>query len=157
MKRMLTAAALLSSLAFAGAAYAEEHEVLMLNRGSDGEAMVFEPAFLKVAPGDTVRFVPTDMSHNSEAVLGMLPEGAEAWKGKINEEIAVTFDAEGVYGVKCLPHYALGMVALVQVGEDLSNLDEALTVKHPGRAAQRMAVLFEQVEGGETTAQAEGN
>ena len=77
MQRTLTALALVGSVALAGAAAAaEDHEVKMLNKGSDGEIMVFEPAFLKVAPGDTVTFVPTDPSHNSESIPDMIPEGA---------------------------------------------------------------------------------
>jgi len=32
--------------------------------------MVFEPALLKNAPGDTVTFVPTDKSHNAESIKG---------------------------------------------------------------------------------------
>ncbi len=75
----------------------------------------------------------------------MLPEGAEAFKGKINQDVTVTFDVEGVYGVKCMPHYPLGMVALIQVGDDLANLDQALEVKNPGKAGAKMAVLFENV------------
>ena len=126
-------------------AFAEDFEVQMLNRGAEGEAMVFEPAFLNVAPGDTVTFVPTDRSHNVETILGMIPEGAEAVKGKINEEVTVTFEEPGVYGYKCLPHYALGMVALIQVGDEPPNLDESLEVRHPGKAGQRMAILFENV------------
>ena len=118
-------------------ALAEDYEVQMLNRGPEGEPMVFEPAFLKVQPGDTVTFLATDRSHNAEAV-----------KGKINEEITITFDAPGVYGFKCLPHYALGMVALVQVGDETPNLDASLEVRHPGKAGQRMAELFENVEAG---------
>ncbi len=55
----------------------------MLDQGPDGQMMVFEPSFLKIEPGDTVTFVPTDKSHNSETILGMIPEGAEAWRGKI--------------------------------------------------------------------------
>ena len=43
----LTASILAASLAFAGAAIAADHQVQMLNKGSDGELMVFEPAFLK--------------------------------------------------------------------------------------------------------------
>ena len=120
----------------------------MLSTGSDGEMMVFEPAFLKVEPGDTVTFVPTDKSHNSETILGMIPEGAEAWKGKINEEVSVTLEKPGVYGFKCVPHYAMGMVGLIQVGDEVPNLDQALEVKNPGRAGVRMAVLFEEVQGG---------
>lgn len=145
MKTSVTAAALIGVLALGGAAAAEEHEVKMLNKGADGELMVFEPAFLQIAPGDTVTFIATDKSHNSEAILGMLPEGAEPWKGKINEELSITFDEPGLYGYKCTPHYAMGMVGLVQVGDDTSNLDEALSEKHPGRASGRMAILFENV------------
>ena len=47
----------------------------------------------------------------------MIPEVAEPWKGKINEEITVTFTQEGIYGYKCQPHFGLGMVGLIQVGE----------------------------------------
>ncbi len=56
-------------------AVAADHEVRMLNRGEAG-AMVFEPAWLEVAPGDTVTFVPTDRSHNAESIAAMLPLGA---------------------------------------------------------------------------------
>ena len=44
----------------------------MLNKGAEG-AMVFEPALVKVAPGDTVKFVATDKGHNAETIKGMLP------------------------------------------------------------------------------------
>lgn len=116
----------------------------MLNRGEAGP-MQFEPAFLQIAPGDTVTFVPTDKSHNAESIEGMLPEGAEPFKGKINEEISVTFEEEGVYGVKCTPHYAMGMVALVQVGEPV-NVDAAKAVTPPGKTGARFEALFAEVQ-----------
>ena len=141
----LTASLLALSLAFAGAASAEEHEIHMLNKGSDGEMMVFEPAFLQVQPGDTVKFIPTDKSHNAESILGALPDEAEAFKGKINQEVDVTFNAPGLHPVKCTPHFPLGMVALIQVGDDASNLDAVASGKYPGKAAARMAVLLENV------------
>lgn len=122
------------------------HEVEMLNRGADGQPMVFEPAFLRIEPGDTVTFRATDRTHNAEAIPAMIPEGAESWKGRINEEIAVTFNEPGIHGYKCLPHYAMGMVGIIQVGDDVSNLEQAKAVRHPGRAAQRMADLFAQLE-----------
>ena len=40
---------------------AADHEVQMLNKGEKG-AMVFQPALIRVAPGDTVTFFPTDKS-----------------------------------------------------------------------------------------------
>lgn len=100
-----------------GAAFAETFEVKMLNKGSDGERMVFEPAFVQAAPGDTIKFLASDKGHNAEVNKGMIPEGAEAFKGKINEEFEVTLDVEGVYGVICKPHFAMGMVMTIAVGD----------------------------------------
>src|SRR5690606_20021787 len=115
-------------------AMAADHQIRMLNKAPDGRVMQFDPAFLAIEPGDTVTFVATDKGHNSESIPGMIPEGAETWKGKINEELKVTFEKEGVYGVKCTPHFALGMVALIQVGDSDDNLDAAKAVKLPGKA-----------------------
>ena len=143
MKRF-TAAALLASaaLALATPSYAADHEVHMLNKGETG-VMVFEPAYIEAAPGDTVTFVPVDKGHNAESIKGMFPEGAEPFKGKINETITVTFDKDGVYGVKCTPHYGMGMVALVKVGEP-TNLEEAKAAKNPGKAKTKMNDLLAQ-------------
>src|SRR5690606_13311871 len=88
--------------------------------------------------------VATDPTHNAESILGMLPEGAAAFKGKINEEISVTFEEEGLYGYKCAPHFGLGMIGLIEVGESAVNAAEAQNVTMPPRAQQRMALLFEQ-------------
>ncbi|MBB6182498.1 MULTISPECIES: pseudoazurin [Hyphomicrobiales] len=129
---------------------AQTHEVQMVNKDPEGRPMQFVPAYLKIAPGDSVKFVATDKGHNSEPILGMIPEGAETWKGKINEEITVTFDVEGIYGYKCLPHFALGMVGIIQVGDSTENLDSAETAKLPGKAKSRMAELIAQVGNGAT-------
>ena len=142
MKLSILAAAI-SILALAGGASAEEHVVQMLNKGEKG-AMVFQPAFVTAAPGDTVKFVPTDKTHDAESIKGMLPDGAEPFKGKPSEEITVTLTKEGVYGVKCAPHYGMGMVALIVVGKPV-NLDTAKAVKHPGKAKTVFADLFTQV------------
>lgn len=134
------------ALAISSPARAAEHHVHMLNTGTAG-AMVFEPGLTRIAVGDTVIFTPTDKSHNAETIRGMLPEGAEMFKGKVNEEIAVTFTVPGVYGVKCAPHYPMGMVALIQVGDaPAPNLDAAKAVKHVGKAKERIDALFVELE-----------
>lgn len=138
MFKTILAGALLA-LAAAGA-HAAEVEIKMLNKGAAG-AMVFEPALVKIAPGDTVKFVPTDKSHNAESIPEMLPAGAEPFTGKMNEPVEITFKEKGVYGIKCKPHYAMGMVALVVVGEP-TNLDTAAATKHPGKAKQVFADLI---------------
>jgi pseudoazurin len=130
-------------LALASGATAGEHVVQMLNKGQKG-AMVFEPSFIQALPGDTVKFVPTDKSHNAEAIKGMIPDGAEAFKGKINQEVTVTLAQEGVYGVKCAPHYGMGMVALVVVGKPV-NAEAAKALKQSGKAKAVFAELFGQI------------
>ncbi len=142
MKRNLLLATTLAFLAMTGGAFAADHEVQMLNKGDKG-AMVFQPDFIVAAPGDTVTFVPTDKSHNAETIKGMIPDGAEPFKGKMSDAITVQLDTEGVYGVKCTPHYGMGMVALIVVGNPV-NLDAAKAVKFPGKAKARFADLFEE-------------
>jgi pseudoazurin len=143
MKRTITIAAAFAALLLAGNAQAADHQVQMLNKGEKG-AMVFQPAFITAAPGDTVTFLPTDKSHDAQSIKDMLPEGAEPFKGKMNEQITVTFDKEGVYGVKCTPHYGMGMVALVVVGKPV-NLDQAKAVKQTGKAKKVFDELFTEV------------
>jgi pseudoazurin len=130
-------------LVLAGPVAAAEVEVRMLNKGAEGP-MVFEPSLVKITPGDSVKFIPTDKGHNAESVSGMVPEGAGAFTGKMNEELTVTFDKPGLYGVKCKPHYGMGMVGLVVVGKP-ENAAEAKIVIHPGRAKQKFAKLFDEL------------
>ena len=92
MRLLGTLGALALALA-AGPAFAANFEVLMLNKGEAG-AMVFEPALVQLEPGDTVTFVATDKGHNAETIKDLIPEGATPFKGKINEEIVVTFDPQ---------------------------------------------------------------
>ena len=143
MKLMIAMLALGAVMAMTGNANAADHEVKMLNKGEKG-VMVFEPDFVEAEVGDTIRFVPTDKGHNVELIKGMLPDGAQPFKGKFNEEVVITVDREGVYGVKCLPHYGMGMVALIEVGEGV-NTEQAAAVKHPGKAGKVFAELFGQV------------
>lgn len=126
-------------------AFAAEHEVHMLNKGAVG-AMVFEPAFVKAAPGDTIHFIPTDKGHNVEAIKEILPAGVEVFKSKINEEFTLTVTEPGLYGVKCTPHFAMGMVGLIQVGEAPANLEAAKTAKMSKKARERMDAELAQVQ-----------
>jgi len=139
-------AALVGLLLAASPAAAKEYQVKMLNKGADGSLMVFEPAFLKVAPGDSVKFVPTQKGHNAESLPGMAPAGAAAFKGKIDQEFSVKFTKEGVYGYKCLPHLGMGMVGVIQVGKAGNKAAAAAaTQKLPGLGKKRMTALLEQV------------
>ncbi len=112
---------LLSMALITAATSAAEHTVEMRNSGKDG-AMVFEPAFLQVAVGDTVHFVAVDQGHNSVSVL--VPDGAQAWAGKRNEDVTATIDKEGVYLYRCEPHTYMAMTGVIQAGRAV-NLEAA--------------------------------
>jgi pseudoazurin len=142
MRKSAFFAAALAAILVPALAGAAEHEVKMLNKGAKG-AMVFEPDLIQAAPGDTIKFVPSDKSHNVEAVKGMLPEGVGAFKSKMNEEYVLTVDKDGVYGVKCAPHYGMGMVALIVAGKP-GNLAEAKAAKQTGKAKKVFEELLTQ-------------
>ena len=123
MRKTLVAAGLLAGLTAAPVA-AETIEVKMLNKNDAGDLMVYEPASVSIEPGDTVRFVATAKGHNAQSVKGMIPDGADSFRGGINQEIEVTFETEGTYVYKCLPHLYSGMVGVVKVGDASKNLAE---------------------------------
>lgn len=150
LRSSLVAAAVTAAVAAGGAAHGAEVEVKMLNKGTEG-VMVFEPSFVKIAPGDTVKFVAADKGHNAESIDTMLPDGAKPFAGKINEEMAVTFDKPGVYGIRCKPHYGMGMVGLIAVGAP-ANEEKARAVAHPGKAKQAFAALFDKLAAAKTAA-----
>ena len=103
-------------------AFAAEYEVKMLNNGTEG-MMVFEPAVLSIKKGDTVKFVATDVSHNSASIEGMIPAGAKPWTGALSQDIEITLTEEGVYVYQCTPHNMMAMVGVIKV-ETASNLDQ---------------------------------
>ena len=125
-----------------------EHSVLMLNVDcNDANAVnVFSPAIIHVNQGDSVTFVATDEGHNTASKRGMIPDGAEPWNGALDEEVRVTFTVPGIYGYICLPHYEWGMVGLVVVDNDLSNLAKAKKIRHPGDARKNFRALLKQLE-----------
>lgn len=142
MRKTVAAAAMIAAMA-AGAGHAAEHEIRMLGEGPEA-GMVFEPAFVQAAPGDAIRFVAVDGYHNAETIRGMFPDGAEAFKGDIGKDLAVTLTEEGVYLVKCKSHYAVGMVALVVVGErpEREELARAVAGPHPAKAKAAFAAIL---------------
>ena len=126
-------------------AVAAEHEMKIKNTNGKGKFMVFEPDFLKVAPGDTVKFVLVDKNHNAESITEVWPEGVEPFKGEMNQDTEFVAEKPGIYGVKCHPHYTMGMVAIIVAGEP-TNKDQFTAFKAPGGAKKRWEELAAQVK-----------
>lgn len=127
---------------------AEEFEIMMQNAATDDaqHTNVFAPDILHVEPGDTITFIPTDNGHNAASKRGMIPEGALPWNSPMDEEFSITLTVPGVYGYVCLPHYEMGMVGLIVVGDDMSNLDDAKKTRQVGNARSAFRALFEKLE-----------
>lgn len=142
---MLLRAALLACL-LPLPALAEVHEVRMLNRNATGP-MPFEPDYLVIQPGDTVRFLATSRGHNAATIDGMIPGAGESFVGRIDQEIEITLTDEGIWGIKCSPHYTMGMVMLIQVG-DTPATEADLPDDLPEAARQRMIEILARRDAG---------
>lgn len=130
----------------ASPAAAREWRVAMVNHGANG-MMDFAPAYVRIAPGDTVRFVAQDKSHNAESIRELTPPGGVLFKGAMNSDVVVKFTRPGLYGYKCLPHFAMGMVGLVQVGSATNKGRFAVAVaKLPPVPRARMTKFLQQVK-----------
>ncbi len=116
MMKFLTFVILLASMN----SYAKIYEVQMLNRNGK-DSMTFRPAFLKIKPGDVVKFLPKDPGHTSRSIL--VPNGEASWSGEVNQEIQISLKSEGVYIYECANHGVMGMIGFIQVGE-AKNLPE---------------------------------
>jgi pseudoazurin len=136
VSKLLGAAALFAALPHG--TLAADHKVWM--KGSAGQPHQFEPAFLKIAAGDTVTFSPEDQGHNVERISG--PEGTEPFVGIFNRDLTVTFNVDGLYAYKCSPHLRFGMVGLIQVGNATTGADSAMAADLPEKAKSQMKALL---------------
>ena len=132
------------------AADGETIEIQMLNVHPDDprQRMVFYPRVIEVDVGDTVTFVPTEPGHQSSSTRGMIPEGTEMWRGRMNQPLSITFETPGVYGYQCDPHVAAGMVGLIVVdGEGkLDNLEAAKSIRQVGLAGRVWPEIWKEAE-----------
>ena len=138
---------LLTSALLCSSALAQTYEVKMLTRTATA-GMVFEPDYLQIAPGDTVKFVPTHSGHNAATLPELLPEGAQAFQGKIDQPIEQNFSIPGLYGIQCTPHLGMGMVMLIQVGE-AGPQPAVLPATLPARALERLHVALQKLQAGQ--------
>ena len=142
MKNLLLSAAILISTSTV--AFSEDMTIEMLNKRDDGARMVYSEDVARIDVNDTITWVPTSKGHNVEFVAG--PDGWDApRKSKNGKEVAITFDIPGVYLYQCTPHKSMGMIALVVVGDDVSNLDAIANKKMRGKSKKKMKTILGQL------------
>jgi pseudoazurin len=142
MRKLLLSAALLVGSTVA--AFADTIEVQMLNANDAGDKMVFSQELIRAEVGDVIRFIPTDRSHNAVSVKDALPEGQEAFKGEMSSEVEYLVTETGLTAVVCQPHETMGMVALIVVGNDVSNAQDILDARVRGQGKDKIKALVEE-------------
>ena len=142
MKNLLSTVAVM--VALSTPAFAADTTVEMLNKRDDGAKMVYSQDITRIDVNDTITWVPTSKGHNVEFIAG--PDGWDApKKSKNGKEVAITFDIPGVYLYQCTPHKSMGMIALVVVGDDMSNLDAIANKKMRGKSKKKMKTILGQL------------
>ncbi len=142
MRKLLLSAALI--VVSSAAAFAETIEIQMLNVNEAGDKMVFSQELIRAEVGVVIKFVPTDKSHNAQSVKNALPDGQEKFKGRMNKEIEYLVTEAGLTAVVCQPHQTMGMVALIVVGNDVSNAQDILDAGVRGKGKIKIAALIEE-------------
>ena len=127
-----------------GAAYSGEVEVEMLNK-LNNEYMIYSKKIVKIDAGDTVFWKSVNPGHNVEFIKGAVPDGVEAFKSKLSEDVKYKFEIPGIYAYWCTPHKSLGMIGFVIVGNDLSNLEEISNVRYFGKSKKIAEQLIEKL------------
>ena len=90
---------------------------------------------------DDVSWKSVDKGHNVQ-FIGM-PDGAKKYKSKISKDASYKFDKPGIYLYQCTPHKAMGMIGIVVVGDDKSNLEAIKKVKVYGKSKKLLKNLLE--------------
>ena len=111
----------------------------MLNKDADGNRMVYSQEIANIEVGDTVTWLPSSKGHNVEMISS--PNDMK-FKSKNGKEAKITFDTPGVYYYWCTPHKGMGMIGLVVVGNDLSNIDAVASAKAIGKSKKKLKSLL---------------
>ena len=127
------------SVIFSKFTFAESFTVDMLNKlGKD--RMVYSEKVMSIKVNDEITWKSVDKGHNVE-FIGM-PKGASKYKSKISKDAKYKFSVPGIYLYQCTPHKAMGMIGLVVVGNDKSNLDKIKKVKVYGKSKKLLKTLL---------------
>ena len=123
--------------------FAADVAIEMLNKDADGNKMVYSQELVKIEVGDTVTWVPSSKGHNVEMISS---PNKMKFKSKNGKEAKITFDTPGIYYYLCTPHKGMGMIGLIVVGNDMSNIDEVKKAKAYGKSKKKLKKLLANLE-----------
>tara|TARA_B100002019_G_scaffold101226_1_gene87247 strand:- start:659 stop:1081 length:423 start_codon:yes stop_codon:yes gene_type:complete len=133
---------LISFIFYSSISISETLEIDMLNKLGK-EKMVYSIKVAKVNLNDKIIWKSKTKGHNVE-FIGM-PKGVKKFKSKINKDVEYDFKVPGIYLYQCTPHKAMGMIGLVIVGNDKSNLEQIKKVKLRGKSKKVFKELLKEL------------
>ena len=119
--------------------FAADVAIEMLNKDADGNKMVYSQELVKIEVGDTVTWLPSSKGHNVEMISS---PNKMKFKSKNGKEAKITFDTPGIYYYLCTPHKGMGMIGLVVVGNDMSNINDVKKAKAYGKSKKKLKKLL---------------
>jgi len=135
--KLASVSTVLSFLLISNVANAENFNIEMLNKLGK-ERMVYSEKVISIKVNDEVTWKSVDKGHNVE-FIGM-PAGVSKYKSKISKDAKFKFTK-----YQCTPHKAMGMIGLVIVGNDKSNLDKIKKVKVYGKSKKLLKGLLKSI------------
>ncbi len=122
---------------FSGSAFSADVTIQMLNKNKETKKrMVYSQELVKIDAGKSIEWVATDKGHNVEMLAG--PDGYELpKKTKLGDNVTIKFSVPGIYLYQCSPHAAMGMIGIVVVGGDTSNIDAIKGKKVTGSKSKK--------------------
>ena len=137
--KFVSVSTVLSYFLISSFAFAENFTIEMLNKLGK-EKMVYSEKVISIKVNDEITWKSVDKGHNVE-FIGM-PKGVSKFKSKISKDAKFKFVKSGVYLYQCTPHKAMGMIGLVIVGDDKSNLDKIKKVKVYGKSKKLLKTVL---------------
>ncbi len=129
-------------LFYSSMSYGKTIEIDMLNKLGK-EKMVYSVKVAKIDLNDKIIWKHISKGHNVE-FIGM-PKGVKKFKTKINKKAEYEFKKPGIYLYQCTPHKAMGMIGIVVVGGDKSNLEKIKKVKLYGKSKKIFKKLLKEL------------
>ncbi len=122
---------------FSANAFSADVTIEMLNKNKETKKrMVYSQELVKIDAGQSIEWLPTAKGHNVEMLAG--PNGYELpAKTKLNEPVNMEFTVPGIYLYQCSPHAAMGMIGIIVVGGDTSNMDAIASKKVTGSKSKK--------------------
>ena len=119
--------------------FGANYQVTMNSKDSLGNRLVFDKEIISISSGDSVTWIPVDKGHNIEMVSS--PNNLK-FRSSPGKEVTITFEVPGIYYYRCTPHKSAGMIGLIIVDNDYSNIEQIKTSNAPGRSKIKLNSLL---------------